>query len=178
MVIIFEGIDRVGKTTLANKISKELGIKVYKKERECGNSGLINNYNYAINYGNALGHVQLWNSNVFEGNNIIVDRFHWTEYVYSYFDRNYTNNYMISIENEMLKHRENYIMVLVQPTDLKKSEEEHGSSLELHNDMFNNLYEYTSLQKIKCKYNDYGYLVGAIKGYMLKNEFSKKDYIV
>lgn len=177
MVIIFEGIDRVGKTTLANKMAKSLGLQVYKKERECGNSGAINNLNYAINYGNALGHVQLWNSNVFNSH-IIVDRFHWTEYVYSFVDRGYTNSYMSFVENEMLKYRDNYIMVLVQPTDLKRSEEEHGSSLELHNELFNNLYNMSDLQKIKCKYDDFSYLLGAIKGYMLKNEFGKKDYKV
>ena len=34
MVIIIEGIDRTGKTTLANELSKRFNIPIYKKDRE------------------------------------------------------------------------------------------------------------------------------------------------
>ena len=34
MVIIIEGLDRTGKTTLANELSKRFNIPIYKKDRE------------------------------------------------------------------------------------------------------------------------------------------------
>ena len=34
MIVIIEGIDRVGKTTLANKLHDEYGFEIYKSERQ------------------------------------------------------------------------------------------------------------------------------------------------
>ncbi len=42
MIIIIEGIDRVGKTTLANMLSERFSIPIYKQERIGGNEIQLN----------------------------------------------------------------------------------------------------------------------------------------
>mgnify|MGYP002869187418 CR=1 FL=1 len=114
MVIIIEGIDRVGKSTLAEKLSEQFNIPIFKQTRLGGNNEDGNNSDeYTIlNYGRALGLVDFWNSESFN-DNIIVDRFHWTEAVYSLCDRNNLEpmKYMGFVEHEMNKAKEKYLMI-------------------------------------------------------------------
>ena len=61
MVIILEGIDRVGKTTLVNKIKNEISnSEMFKAERIEKFYGTLDEDN-AISYGYCMGQVQLFN---------------------------------------------------------------------------------------------------------------------
>ena len=148
MVIIVEGIDRVGKTTLCKKISNLSGYKVFKKDRETLSMDLSEEYKSYINYGDALGIVQLVNNGLVK--DFIFDRFHWTEYVYSAIDRCSILSPILMdyIEVEMLKAKDNWLMVYVKPKDLLKSSIEHGNSLEKHYNMYNKLLENTKLRTV------------------------------
>lgn len=166
MVIIFEGIDKVGKTYLARKVSSALNIPIYKKDRERDIRTLSAT---PINFGNAIGHVQCWNN---LKPNLIVDRFYWTEYVYGKLDRGYGSDYYLRlVEHEMLKERDNYLIVYVKPKDLKFSEEQHGSNLSEHLELYNVIYCTSSLKKIVCTYEDFDFVLSTIK-IALKGELS------
>lgn len=162
MVIIIEGIDRVGKTTLANKISEELNVPIYKQDRIGGNkllvdngeSNTIKNYrtcNICENYMRAKTLVDFWNWPGFT-QNIIMDRFHWTEAVYSLIDRGSREQYdaMKLIEKNMLQRPDNYIIIYVMPTDIKWSSRQHGKDLTKHNEEFVKLYNESKLNKCMC----------------------------
>lgn len=162
MIVIVEGIDRVGKTTLVNMLRDKLGFKVFKKERIGGNSYLDSDES---NYGNALGIVDVFNSEWFD-EDVVVDRFHLTEAVYSTLDRHSNNSVALMgyVEEQMCKCRNKYILIFVQPTDVNRSSEEHGRDLTKHNNMFDSLYAYCNLDKICVNYETLEYAVGYVWG--------------
>lgn len=146
MIIIVEGVDRVGKTTLCNLIKDELGFKVYKKEREGGNldKGPLA---ILVNYGNATGHISFWQSEVCKDLNFVVDRFQWTETVYSAILRKNPNELMDDINRE-LEEMNNVLMVLVKPTDIDWSSDKHGGDLRPYEELYEQLYDKYKGQKI------------------------------
>lgn len=146
MIILVEGIDRVGKTTLCNMLSAKLNIEVLKKERNysIGDSNLLN-------YGVACGMIEMWKSNIMM-DNFIVDRFHWTEQVYSKNLRGNGNFYMEDIERQ-LQEIPDVMLILVHPTDIKKSSQEHGLDLTPYEKDYIGLYERSKLRKFQCNYN-------------------------
>ena len=166
MIIIIEGIDRVGKTTLANKLSKELNIPVFKKDRICGNEAkdqCATNFNY----GNAAGFVDMWNWTNFK-EDIIVDRFHWTESVYGQVDRGIPESkyYMGLIEERMLLRKNRYLMIYMRPTSIERSSEEHGKDLSEHLKRFDELATNTQLNLIVGDYNQIDEMIGMVKEFM------------
>ena len=166
MIIIVEGIDRVGKTTLANKLDTELGIDVLKMDRAGGNNSSTYDSAYK-NFIRMMTLVEFWNWNGFD-QDIVIDRFHWTEAVYSKVDRNNDKplELMKVVENSMLLHRNKYVIVQVQPTDIERSSSEHGSDLSEHEALFDKLYEQSDLQKIRCKYGSIDKVVKKIDSYL------------
>lgn len=147
MIVILEGIDRVGKTTIAEALRDNLGFKIFKKERIGGNTG-VDKDTTLVNYGNALGLVDVFNWDGFN-DNIVIDRFHWTEAVYSLCDRNdnKAKKLMGFVELKMLEKKEKYLMIYVRPIDIKFSSRAHGSDLTKHLEEFEKLYVHSSLPK-------------------------------
>lgn len=154
MIIIIEGIDRVGKTTLAQALCEKRNIPIFKKIREGGNEA-DGQYETMMNYGNALGLVEVWNQDWFT-QDLIVDRFHWTEAVYGKCERHtlIPLQCMKNVENEMLFHKEKYLIVYVKPTDIEFSSRLHGKSLVAHELEFNQLYDRSHLNKIETNYDN------------------------
>ena len=163
MIIIIEGIDRVGKTTLANMLSKEFNISVFKKDRICGNEAKDEEA-AAFNYGNAAGLVDMWNWIGFK-QDIIVDRFHWTESVYGQVERgsNESRYYMGLIEERMLLRKNKYLMIYMRPTSIERSSEEHGKDLSEHLKRFDELATNTQLNLIVGDYNQIYKIVNNIR---------------
>ena len=167
MIIIIEGIDRVGKTTLANIISKHFGIPIFKQERLGGNNSNGDNSSeeYTIlNYGRALGLVDFWNSDSFK-DDVIVDRFHWTEAVYSKIDRHNikSSKYMSNVEYIMSKARNKYFIIQVMPIDINYCIRQHGSDLKEHQKEFNMWYETSDLIKYRCSHYSYDLAIEEIE---------------
>ena len=162
MVIIIEGIDRVGKTTLANKLSEQYNIPIYKQERIGGNEihlgisrtgNMLKESNIITNYTRARTLVDFWNWSGFT-ENIIMDRFHWTEAVYGLIDRGSYEpmRMMEAIERQMLEQKDKYLMIQVMPVDIKTSSRQHGSDLLMHQKEFDLLYDSSKLNKCRCSY--------------------------
>ena len=162
MIIIIEGIDRVGKTTLAKKLSEKYNIPIFKQERIGGNEIALNpvragkmdaQSNILVNYVRARTLVDFWNWSGYN-ENIIVDRFHWTEAVYSLVDRNSVEpmHMMMVLEREMLKQKDKYLIIQVMPTCIKESSRQHGKDLSKHQEEFNKLYDESKLNKYRCSY--------------------------
>ena len=161
--MIIEGIDRVGKTTLANMLSKEFNIPVFKKDRICGNEAKDEEAT-AFNYGNAAGIVDIWNWKDFK-QDMIVDRFHWTESVYGQVERgsNESRYYMGLIEERMLLRKNKYLMIYMRPTSIERSSEEHGKDLSEHLKRFDELATNTQLNLIVGDYNQIYKIVNNVR---------------
>ena len=162
MIIIIEGIDRVGKTTLANKLSSELNIPIFKKDRIGKNKDISYN-SMVVNFGNATGLLDMWNWSEFNAD-IIVDRFHWTESVYGTIERHPdTRFYMDIIEKIMMLKKEKYLMIYMRPTSIERSSEEHGKDLSEHLKRFDELATNTELDLIIGDYNQIDDIVKTVK---------------
>lgn len=130
MVIIIEGLDRTGKTTLANKISERYNIPIYKKDREeLGATFMDDEY---INLGDSLATIKLFNSELFKGRHVILDRFHWSEYVFNMVDRcgSLCTMYLNAVYDEMAKNPSNYVIIHMRPVSIARCAAEDGRSIE------------------------------------------------
>lgn len=152
MVIIVEGIDRVGKTTLCNMLRDELGFTIYKHNDKCFEYSKMDNDNETDKM---LQLIDLYKQ-VGNGGNLIFDRFHWSDYVYGKLERKYeeikaVNN--LQIIEEKLKEV-NAIIVYVEPTNIDVSSSKHGKSLLWYDYEMKECFERSDLSKIKTSYNN------------------------
>jgi thymidylate kinase len=149
MLIIVEGIDRVGKTTLCEKLSKHFNIPIMKDSCVPG-LGKFNNPDINVEKMqtiiNFIKQVDV---------TIISDRFHWTELIYGALNKGYVNERVSIIEEQLveLSKKNQVAIVLVEPTNIEKSSNEHGCDLSRHNELFMDIFEETEIQhKFKCNY--------------------------
>lgn len=157
-MIIVEGIDRVGKTTIAKMISKKLGIKIF--DNPYMDFTWIDSNNETkvatkkASYKNMFVNLERMNVMLnfleqFKTEDYIADRFHMTEYVYGKNDRGYKN---LSAFNQIDERLANLgaIIVYVKPKDINWSSEQHGSDLSSHLKDFNELIGITKCKVITC----------------------------
>lgn len=150
MVIIIEGIDRVGKTTLCDMIIDALPDMNFVRFRD--------DTRYAHSFQSMDINTEKINTlqNLMEQDlvdNVILDRYHLTEWVYGGVDRQYENDEMWDVDKRI---QENVpcILIYVIPTDVRLSSHEHGKNLFRHNAWFNDAYSQTAIKnKIKVDYN-------------------------
>lgn len=181
MIIIVEGIDRVGKTTLCEMIEER-----YKEVMDIRR--FRDNTRYAHGHTDMMVNTEKNNtivSLIEDGiiQNIILDRFHITEFVYGVIERSYKNVDMYDIDRRLADidksdtpieeedgedvvvvvdpgmsfdgHIQNdVVLIYVVPVDIKVSSEKHGYNLERHLKWYNDFYDNTSIKnKIKVDYN-------------------------
>lgn len=151
MLVIVEGIDRVGKTTLCNEINKETNFKIFKYNSLIENKDKTNKYETD----KLLLTLEVCKiSNPY----IIFDRFHLTDFVYGVLQRNYKlkeayENFEI-LEKALEKFDNKVVLILVEPVDVERSSKEHGSDLRKHAQLFEALFNESKIKnKIKCNYN-------------------------
>lgn len=155
MVIIVEGIDRIGKSTLCKKLSEKLGFPIYKeigvekKSRE----------------GNVRSQMSLLSLSQTTKCNVIFDRLFASEFVYGVLERDYIIIEAIKDFQEalgVLAEIPDIIYVGMYSTDIKKSSKEHGKDLSEYDRLFTmtNRFVKEKLSKkqdarvIFCNYHD------------------------
>lgn len=161
MLIIIEGIDRVGKTTLCNKVAKECCIPIY---RHVG----VRDFSKIKNSEETDKFKQIVNICTITNANIILDRFHLSDYVYGIIERGYDKKEALHNKQEVESYMHNIkakvILVLVSPNNLKRSSQEHGKSLVEHNKLFVKAFEESKIiKKINCTYDSLDLAANAIK---------------
>ena len=171
-MIIVEGIDRVGKTTVAKKISEALNIKIF-------NNPYMNQKWIDIKENDGKVKVKKagpWNmfANVermnvllsfieqFDCENFVADRFHLSEYVYGIYDRSYMNlDAFLQIDERLAKL--GAIIIYVKPKDIKWSSEQHGSDLSEHFQTFERMIKMTKCKVIECDHDTLDSVVDKLK---------------
>jgi len=158
LIIIVEGIDRVGKTTLCNLLSERLGYPIFKDSVFTNYTGMTARTIYFEKLFSSINMLKCID-------NIIIDRFHLTEFVYGRCNRGY-DNYDIEKIDKMLKLM-NCLLVLVEPESddrLNISSEQHGSSLSEHYNLFKIAFESSSIKfKLNTDFNSFDEHISQIK---------------
>lgn len=153
MIVIVEGIDRVGKTTLCNMFADE-GFKYFKDVYFDGVP--ITRKIASEKLRTTLEFLKL-----FKDENIVVDRFHITEFVYGALERNYTSSEVEFIDKELALL--DAVLILVNPInaeDLDRASRVHGKDLTIHNSIFNTFYKVSSIKrKHICDFNSLDFIV-------------------
>ena len=150
MIIIVEGIDRVGKTTLCNKLSESLNFPIHKHVKKT----LYKNMDNDNETDKMMQILDVCNQTHC---NIIFDRFHLSEYVYGVKDRCYdvskASKNLLDVDN-MLNDKNDVLLILVEPVDIERSSLEHGSDLSMHKKIFDDIFKESCIKnKWKCTYN-------------------------
>ena len=164
MVVIVEGIDRVGKTTLCNMLKEKLGYPVFKED--------VRDFKGAnMQYANFCSMASIINMCKCLNANIIFDRFFATEYVYGLIERGYSlqtadmiNESIVELLNDI-----QCVFVYVRPTDVLASSKEHGKNLEKHDKLFFELFNSelikgSKMLKIDCDFNSLSFVAEIIEG--------------
>ncbi|MDE7423053.1 MAG: hypothetical protein K2N51_05090 [Lachnospiraceae bacterium] len=174
MIIIVEGIDRVGKTTLCEMIEER--YTVFRRFRD--------DTKYVHSHLNREVNTEKINTlqNLIEAgfiDDIILDRYHITEFVYGAIERSYKNVDMYDIDRRLSvvggpdyevaepddldnvdsammidnKFHTDVVLIYVVPVDIKTSSGEHGYNLERHLKWYNDFYRDTLIKnKITVDY--------------------------
>ena len=149
MIIIVEGISRVGKTTLCNKLKNKFGFPIYKHN------------NKIVDYSKMKDDVEkekmMCMIDVYKTipSNIIFDRFHFSNAVYGILLRNYDKNRALNNIKEIeeyLNAAGKVILIKVSPTDLKESSKQYKKDLAPFESLMEELYDHSVLKKYECNY--------------------------
>lgn len=149
MIVIVEGIDRVGKTTLCNKFV-EHGFKLFKDsyfgDMKITKDVALEKLNTSLRF-----------LEIFKNENIVIDRFHMTEFVYGALERNYTSSEVEIIDKKLSEL--DAILILVVPSDksdLKRASEAHGKDLEIYQTTFEAFFKVSTIRKkYICKFDNF-----------------------
>jgi thymidylate kinase len=151
MIIVVEGIDRVGKTTLCNCLSEKYKIKIYHNDVNYMKLSEMDNKNETDK---TLKLISLCEQ---LGQDIIFDRLHWSDYVYGVTERGYDTKEAIK-NKDIIDKKLNEIksvLIFVKPTDIEWSSKQHGKDLSGYEARFEMLYKYSCIKnKIMTDYNN------------------------
>lgn len=161
MIIIVEGIDRVGKSTLCQKLSKELGIEIFKRY-EYQKFSEMDNDNETDKMLQLLQMVKLTKSD------IIFDRLYLSDFAYGTLERCYDETHAMKnfdvIDSLASSFEDDVTLICIMPTNIYESSKQHGKSLELHNINFKLLFSRSKIRnKIMCNYTTIDEVVEMIK---------------
>lgn len=161
MLIIVEGISRVGKTTLCNKLKDTFNIPIYKH-----NTSLID-YNKMVDDNEVEKMLCMLDVYKTIQSNIIFDRFHFSNAVYGVLLRNYNKTTafenVFKIESYIKKLNINSILIKVSPNNIEESSKQYGKDLKCYEDLMSQLYENSILDKYNCDYNTKEEIIDKIK---------------
>lgn len=161
-IIIVEGIDRVGKTTLCEKLSKAFDLEIYNRPSDgfdfsklkCGD---VYREEYKL-----LQDIEDKREKPY-----IFDRFNMSEYIFGAYFRHYdmiTNRreyYIIDSKLTELKA----ILILVVPTDIARSNAEQGYDQSHLNTSFLTMFTNSSIRrKYIVSYDAFDKIIEQIKG--------------
>lgn len=172
MIIIVEGIDRVGKTTLVNKLVEACNIKSffdsYLKftyfDWESNKRIMINGErnNVVVNTEKINSLINFFEQFSDKIGNVLLDRFHISEFVYGFSDRDYTSYEVFNTFDKRLAEL-NALIIYVKPKDLEWSSKQHGSNLECHNRTFDYAVDVTRCEVMECDFDSLDEVVLKVK---------------
>ena len=160
MIIIVEGIDRVGKSTLCEMLTKEFNIPIHKHNGYLKYSELKN----TEETDKVLSMLEILNET---NGDIIFDRLYFSDYVYGLIERDYPireaalNLIML---DKYASEMKDVFLIYVLPTDVERSSREHGKDLKQYDNLFSVAFKDSRIEnKFRCTYNTLYEVVQFIK---------------
>lgn len=153
-IVVVEGIDRVGKTTFAEKLVKRANengkmLLIYKHPELIVKYGEMDTSNETDKMFQMLQLTEMF------GGEVVFDRFHISEFVYGVVERKYklseARENMIKIDN--LLSGLNSFLVYVKPLDIVWSSNEHGKNLKRYCNMMNAAYKESNMRKVDIDFS-------------------------
>ena len=150
MIVIVEGIDRVGKSTFC-KLLTEYGYKILDSKIHTQKTDVDSVVYDRLQEERTVAQAQLL-SLLDTSEKIVIDRFHLSQYIYGFIDRQRdTSLHMMDLENLLLH---NTVLVYIMPTNIYISSQQHGSDLIEHHRLFEEAFNMSKLKKYKGSYYD------------------------
>lgn len=137
-IVIVEGVDRSGKTTVANALSRALGIPVFRN-REFGLD--VESHERGACYEIQKMWLMLNMVETFD-DDVIFDRLHLSEFVYGLIERGYVNNNVWKVDERLSSL--GAIIVHVKPYDIESSSLLHGKDLTAYEEAFETAVRYAT----------------------------------
>ena len=147
-LIIVEGVDKIGKTTMCGTLATHLDVHIYKRPSDefdftrlvCGGVGLETC--------KLLSHLRK------TGASIIFDRLHLSEYVYGKINRHYDemDNLCWFDAMEDFMQGLDVTLILGRPCDLGFTNRAHGSDVRPYDEAFVKIFERSRIKK-KVEYH-------------------------
>ena len=160
-ILIVEGVDRVGKTTLVKALEEQCGYKMLKPI----GVDLSHRQDTSVDT-QTIETNKLWATLsvlvLLEHDKIVIDRFHLSEYVYGKLDRGYINEDCWRID-QILAHLDTQL-IYVHPQDMDFSNTKHGSPLDLHVTEFERALIRTSMDIVHTSFYELHNTINYIKG--------------
>ena len=150
MIVIVEGIDRVGKTTLCEKLAREGfiilkdGIDSFEVFKENIATNSLAKIDTTFRFASQLNA---------QGKDVVIDRLHLTELVYGSIDRKGSICSPEIWQLELDYKSKDVVLVLVNPTNQAEANERAGQDLTKHAELFRTLYGASELIKIESDFN-------------------------
>lgn len=167
MIVVIEGIDRVGKTTLAKKLAKA-GF-VYLKDEFVLQSKFFSNFNdYSL--GKCDSFVAVAKRLHEEGKHIVIDRLHLTELVYGKAKRSGANE-AGCFALDMTLADLGAILCYIEPSDIALSNELAGEDQTNMNELFKTYSALSSMSVIIGNYNMIDEIANAIISNVYEYDF-------
>lgn len=152
MIVIVEGIDRVGKTTLCEKL-KERGYLMLKDGLDCFKHADKNEVALAsaAKIDTTFNFLKEMHD---QGVNVVVDRCHLTEMVYGLVGRGACETELIRLFEECLVRelKSKALLILVEPTNVQEACERAMEDLTAHHEAFTKLFEVSRMHKYKTTF--------------------------
>lgn len=169
-IIIVEGVDRTGKTTLCNMLKDRLNVDIYKRPSD--------GFDFTRLRCGGVGHetCQLLSHLRKTGQSIIFDRLHLSEYVYGKLNRAYDEDDNINWFNAMecFMRGLDVTLLLVLPHDVDWSSAQHGSDLRPYVEEFERIFEKSKIgKKMTIKYTDYDAQISNIINWICKERVTE-----
>lgn len=146
-IVIIEGVDRIGKTTLCKALQSDFNFKIFDRPSD--------GFNFAKLKCGDVGFDICKTLKRFRDNkqSIIFDRLHLSEYVYGKLDRKYDerdNVYWFDVA-EMFMEELDVTLILGRPCDLAFTNNANHKDVTPYDEVFLNMYLHSKIRK-KCMY--------------------------
>ena len=166
MIIIVEGIDRCGKTTLIDRICEiDKNIIKFKDYNVCSKKYTDEGFK-DFSLGKLDTSIAMLKQLSEQGFDIIVDRLHLTEIVYGSIERKQTSyTHIGELDNRLAEMKS--LLVLVEPTDLAWSNKQAEKNQTEHYRLFKSVYSNSAIEKY---HTDFNHLDEAIKYIFLRRQ--------
>jgi len=161
MIVIVEGVDRVGKTTLINKLNKEIPSMILKDANICSKDYKDKDFK-VFSLGKLDTSVCFLEQLSDDMNLILVDRLHLTELAYGIALKRGTEQEKIQELDDRLAEM-GAILIYVDPAHPEWSDEQAGEDQTERVEILRGLYNTTKLEKYRTNFEELDEMVRILK---------------